>query len=113
MGLHFRRTLLLSIVATLTALALPGAAFGGPSDLDPSFDGDGKLTTAFGTTPFHAADRGNASARGPSGEIYVAGNTPAQGGNFAVVRYTSAGVLDTTFGTGGIVSTDISGAGSA
>src|SRR5688572_15536171 len=64
MDLHIRRTLLVPIVVALTALALPGAAFGGPGDLDPSFDGDGKLTTAFGTTPFHAADRGNASARG-------------------------------------------------
>jgi uncharacterized delta-60 repeat protein len=107
--------LLLVTFAAAAALALPGAAFGAAGDLDPSFDGDGKLTTAFGTTPFHPADSGNGAARLATGEVYVAGTTPGAGSDsdFALVRFTAAGVLDTTFGGGdGIVITDLSGTGS-
>ena len=94
----------------VAALLCAGPAFGAPGDPDPSFDGDGTLTTAFGTTPFHPADSGNASARLGTGEIYVAGTS---GGDFALVRFTAAGALDTTFGGGdGIAITDISGGGS-
>jgi uncharacterized delta-60 repeat protein len=109
------RLLLAALVAGLAALAIPGVAFGAAGDLDPSFSGDGKLTTAFGTTPFHAADTGNGAARLATGELYVAGTTPGANGDgdFALVRFTAAGVLDTSFGGGdGIVTTDLSGTGS-
>jgi uncharacterized delta-60 repeat protein len=101
-------SLVVAVVAL--ALALPASALAAEGDPDTSFSGDGQLTTGFGTTPFHAADSGNAAARLSTGEVYVAGKS---GGDFALVRFTAAGVLDTTFGGGdGIVITDISGAGS-
>jgi uncharacterized delta-60 repeat protein len=110
-----RRRLQLWILMGLAALALPGAAQAAAGDLDTSFSGDGKLTTAFGTTPFHAADTGNGAARLANGDVYVAGTTPSAGddNDFALVRFTSEGVLDSTFGGGdGIVITDLSGSGS-
>jgi uncharacterized delta-60 repeat protein len=47
--------------------------------------------------------------RQPDGRIVLAGSTYATGGqrDFALARYTTAGVLDPTFGTGGVVSTAI------
>jgi uncharacterized delta-60 repeat protein len=110
-----RRRLQLLILMGLAVLALPGAAQAAAGDLDTSFSGDGKLTTAFGTTPFHAADTGNGTARLANGDVYVAGTTPsaADDNDFALVRFTGEGVLDTTFGGGdGIVITDLSGSGS-
>jgi len=72
--------------------------------LDTSFSSDGKTTTAIGSG---AA----ASAIGiePMGGIVVAGTVGTQPPNFdmAVVRYTAAGALDSGFGTGGIVRTDL------
>jgi uncharacterized delta-60 repeat protein len=95
------------MVIMLASLVLPAAALGAAGDPDPSFSGDGMLTTDFGTTAFHSGDSGNAAARLSTGEIYIAGESNA---DFALVRLTSAGVLDTTFGGGdGIVTTDISG----
>src|SRR5215213_3388097 len=107
---------LLGFLAVLAALALPASALGAAAgDLDSSFSGDGKLTTGFGTTPFHASDTGNGAARLANGDVYVAGTTPGLGddSDFALVRFTDDGALDTTFGGGdGIVITDLSGAGS-
>jgi uncharacterized delta-60 repeat protein len=100
------------MVIMLASLVLPSAALGAAGDLDPAFNGTGKITTGFGTTPFHAADSGNASARDGSGRIYIAGTTPANNGDLALIRLTAAGVLDTTFGGNGIVTTDLSGSGS-
>jgi uncharacterized delta-60 repeat protein len=102
----------LAVPALLVAasIATPASALGAAGDPDPSFDGDGMLETAFGTTPFHPADIGNGAARLSTGEVYVAGQSQ---GDFALVRFTAGGALDTTFGGGdGIVITDISGAGS-
>jgi uncharacterized delta-60 repeat protein len=105
-----RRSLALAV--TGVALAAPSGALAGAGDLDPTFSSDGKLTTSFGGTPFHADDTGNAAARDGTGRIYIAGSTPANEGDFAVARLTSAGVVDTTFGNNGIVATDISGSDS-
>lgn len=63
---------------------------------DPSFDGDG-LAVADVT--------GNEASRSvvvlPDGRLVVAG---AHDGDFALVRFSSAGALDTTFGTGGLAT---------
>jgi uncharacterized delta-60 repeat protein len=69
--------------------------------LDGSFDGDGKLV--FGLNARSQAI-GNSVALDSLGRTVVAGS--ASNGTiqeFAVARYTSAGVLDTTFGGTGIV----------
>ncbi|HEY7030267.1 MAG TPA: SBBP repeat-containing protein [Thermomicrobiales bacterium] len=104
-----RRFLPLIAVGAL-AFALPAVAFAGPGDPDPTFSGDGQLTTGFGSTPFHSADTASASARDASGRIYIAGSTPANNGDVALVRLTAAGVVDTTFGINGIATADINGA---
>ena len=72
--------------------------------LDTSFSTDGKTTTSIGS---------GAAAYGigiePAGGIVVAGTVGTQPPHFdmAVVRYTPAGALDSGFGTGGIVRTDL------
>lgn len=75
-------------------------------DLDPSFGSGGKVITDLGSD-FEA---GRAVAIQDDGKIVVAGYTgefPAE--DFAVVRYNPDGSLDASFGTGGIVITDIIG----
>ncbi len=81
------------------------SAAAAPGDLDLTFSGDGKLTDFL--------SRGDDSARGvaiqPDGKIVVAGTSwtgQVRGSDFAVVRYNTDGSLDTTFGTGGKVTTD-------
>jgi len=77
--------------------------------LDTSFDGDGKVTTDF----LGFSDHAEAIAVQPDGKIIVAGSTSIsiQGGErFALVRYNPNGSLDTTFGTGGKLTTGLTGA---
>jgi uncharacterized delta-60 repeat protein len=100
------------VLTLFAALALPAVALGAAGDPDTSFNGTGTVTTGFGTTPFHAADSGNAAARDGSSRIYIAGTTPANNGDLALVRLTAAGAVDTTFGDNGTVTTDLSGSGS-
>ena len=69
--------------------------------LDTSFGVGGKKTTDIGSSTTDAA---NAVAIQNDGKIVVAGTSD---GNFALARYNYNGSLDTTFGTTGIVTTDI------
>ena len=72
--------------------------------LDISFDGDGKVTTDFGSI-----DTAYSVAIQSDGKIVVAGysgNTPANS-DFALTRYNSNGSLDTTFDGDGKVTTAI------
>ncbi|MEX1102343.1 MAG: delta-60 repeat domain-containing protein [Actinomycetota bacterium] len=89
--------------ALMTAQMLPAWAADG--DLDPSFDGDGKVTTAFA---------GGAAARAVAvqsdGGIVAAG---VAGSDFGLARYGTEGALDPAFGSGGKVTTSIIGAGEA
>ncbi len=76
----------------------------GPGDLDPSFGTDGVVTTAAGSEDSTASGLAVAS----SGAIYVAGELEnSTDCDFALVRYTAAGVLDSTFGSGGVIATPI------
>jgi uncharacterized delta-60 repeat protein len=74
-------------------------------DLDLTFGGgDGIVTTDFGAT-FDLAEE---VAVQPDGKIVVAGaRFTSTSGDFAVARYNTDGSLDATFGTGGIVFTDL------
>src|SRR2546427_290790 len=67
--------------------------------LDTTFGSGGKVTTAIGG----GDEWGSAVAIDGSGRIVVAGTSDNGTGNddFAVVRYTTSGSLDTTFGSGG------------
>jgi uncharacterized delta-60 repeat protein len=71
--------------------------------LDTSFDGDGRVTTDFGSTN----DVGQSVAIQPDGKISVAGNSfNGTNWDFAVARYNADGSLDTTFDADGRVTTD-------
>ena len=65
---------------------------------DSTFDSDGIVTTGLGGPLFGA----NAVAIQPDGKILVGGGEP-----FTIGRFTTAGALDTTFGTGGWVEADM------
>jgi len=75
---------------------------------------NGSLDPAFGTAGLVETKVGNTShvlraiALQPDGKILIAGYTRFVGQNFdfAVLRYSSDGVLDSTFGNGGVVLTD-------
>ena len=94
----FRRTRrfapLIAIVLMAVVVATVLAAAG---DLDTTFDGDGIVTTDFGSD-----DGAVDVAIQADGKIVAAGSS---GGKFALARYNSDGSLDTTFGTGGLVTT--------
>jgi len=79
---------------------------GTPGSLDATFGTGGIITTSIGTSN----DWGEDIAMQTDGKIVVAGSTFGIGSNsdFAVARYNTDGSLDTTFGTGGIVTTSIS-----
>ncbi|WP_005037109.1 hypothetical protein [Holophaga foetida] len=73
--------------------------------LDTGFSSDGMVTESISTSDDHAT----------SVVIQSDGKIVAGGGafvgtsyRFALVRYTTAGALDTSFGTGGVVTTDFS-----
>lgn len=71
--------------------------------LDATFGIGGKTTTAIST----GADFGNAVTVQSDGKVIVAGTTgPVATSDFAVVRYTTTGLLDSTFGTGGVKTVD-------
>lgn len=75
--------------------------------LDPTFGGDGVVTSPVGP----GDDVANALVRQPDGRLVVAGETAAAAGgsDVAVVRYDPDGGLDSTFGGGdGIVTTSLS-----
>jgi uncharacterized delta-60 repeat protein len=75
--------------------------------LDPSFGTGGSVTTDIGEV-----DGANAVVIQDDGRIVAAGFAQPPGGadvDFAVVRYLADGSPDPSFGTGGIVTTDVSG----
>ena len=74
--------------------------------LDPTFGIGGKVITDFGNF-----DSANAVAIQADGKIVVAGESCPSDCNFALARYDSDGKPDMTFGSGGIVTNDISGPG--
>jgi uncharacterized delta-60 repeat protein len=73
---------------------------------DPTFDGDGRLTT-----PFFGRDYANGVAVQSDGKIVVAGEAGGTEANFtepdfALARYETNGALDASFGTEGRVTLD-------
>ena len=102
-----------TLVAAATAtLALASPAVAAPGDPDPSFSGDGRLTTSLGTSSAEGA-----VAVQPDGRIVVAGgaSTGAESGVLTLRRFTSNGAPDTSFGGGDGLATlaapDMPGAG--
>ena len=78
----------------------------GPGSLDVAFDSDGIATTPIGTSN----DYGQAVAVQADGKVVVAGFIDSATINdFAVARFNADGTPDTSFGTGGKVTTDFAG----
>src|SRR5207244_6996989 len=74
--------------------------------IDTTFGVAGKVTTDFGDQNF---DRARSAALQSDGRIVAAGFAISQNGvvqNFAVARYTSNGILDTTFSGDGKTQID-------
>ena len=71
------------------------ARYNTDGSLDTTFDGDGKLTTAIGTS----SDSGQSVTLQSDGKILVTGSAYSASGNtdFALVRYNTDGSLDNTF----------------
>jgi uncharacterized delta-60 repeat protein len=75
--------------------------------LDPTFDGDGIAAYSLpGVNPFI-----NAIAVQPDGKIVVAGENGSPTNDFLVVRLTTTGALDGSFGVNGYTFTDIASNG--
>ncbi len=96
-------------VALILAMVLPGTPSSAASTqvglLDPTFGGDGRVTTDLSTTiPTEDAVYGVAVQ--PDGKIVAVGyrNSPANQW-MAVVRYDTDGTLDSSFGDDGVVLT--------
>jgi len=103
-----------ALVGLTAGLGLPGTYWAqaldvipqAPGDLDITFGGSGKVTTAFSGF----GDQANAVAIQADGKIITAGSTRVDNTGlnslFALVRYNTDGTLDTTFGTAGKVTTE-------
>jgi uncharacterized delta-60 repeat protein len=76
---------------------------------DTTFGNAGAVTTSISNATTGQGDIANAVAVRPDGRIYVAGQSGSINRNFALARYTAAGVLDTSFAGTGFVSIDFSG----
>jgi len=103
------KTLLLVLALSLLTYTIALAASG---DLDPTFSGDGKVTTNVGGVLVN--DYGRGIAIQPDGKIVAVGDhftnwDPGGKGNFAVVRYRSNGALDPLFSGDGKLTTDFGG----
>jgi uncharacterized delta-60 repeat protein len=111
-----RRRRIGSAVATtglvLALATLAPAATSAAGDLDVQFDQDGIVLTGSETGGSTFADFASAVLRQPDGKLVAAGTRAITGGasRIAVVRTTTAGALDSSFGTGGRVEPEL-GAG--
>ncbi len=78
------------------------ARFTSSGSLDTTFNTTGKITTSLSSSQ----DTPWGLAIDDQNRILIAAHGD---GNLDAIRYTAAGVLDSTFGTGGIVSVDVNG----
>lgn len=98
-----------TLCAALLALSVGQAAEADPGDLDPSFDGDGRILTPFGAIDGLAPgsqEFPSAVALQADGKLVVAGSSFSADfglGNLALARYNPDGSLDLSFGSGGRV----------
>jgi uncharacterized delta-60 repeat protein len=102
---------LFMLLSTLL-LALPVPALAAPGDLDPSFGGDGRVVTSVDDDSMAAV---SALVVQPDGKLVAAGKRALFANGAAipvlvVARYNHEGRLDSSFGAGGLVRNDFSGA---
>jgi uncharacterized delta-60 repeat protein len=92
----------LALTGMLASSALMSCVEAAAGDLDPTFGLGGKVTTDF----FGNVDFANAVAVQPDGKIVAAGQASFPGQSvYGLARYNSDGSLDSTFGSGGLVTT--------
>jgi uncharacterized delta-60 repeat protein len=89
-------------ILAIAILGFAPAVQAASGDLDPSFGGDGLVTTGFSGVSDYAQDL----VLQPDGKIIAAG---PGGTDFALARYNADGSLDTSFGGDGKVTTDFGG----
>ncbi len=90
--------------ANVTDIAVHCADAATPTGLDPTFGGDGRVSTPVG------GGHGEAVVIQPDGGIVTAGwRSTAAGADFALTRHDARGNLDHSFGTDGIATTDLGG----
>jgi uncharacterized delta-60 repeat protein len=89
----------------------PRSLLSGAGSLDPSFGSGGIVTTS----PTRGNDYGNGVLLQTNGDLiaYGVGYQVKGKSGSVLVRYTPSGGLDTTFGSGGIVSNGLDGIGGA
>jgi uncharacterized delta-60 repeat protein len=105
-----------AVVTTPTKIAAVGTAITshGHDFAIAVYDDAGQLVSGFGnggivTTDFGADDVANAAVI-QGNKLLVAGTTTTtEGADFALARYNANGSLDSSFGTGGKVVTDVAG----
>lgn len=90
------------IAALGLALSAP-TAWAHPGDLDPTFGDAGLVQTDFG----RGSNQVNGLAIQPDGKLVAVG--PSGSGHFAIARYNPDGTLDSGFGNGGKVISDLGG----
>lgn len=93
------------VVAGKTDVGFGVARLTAAGVLDPAFGTGGVVAGAFMSEARGVAVQGD-------GKLVVAGRTAATAGSLVLARYTTAGALDSTFGTAGKVTVAMTGAGS-
>lgn len=97
----------LGILAGAALLGFAPATHAAPGDLDASFGGSGIVHETFGSS----ASLGAVAIQN-DGKIVAAG-TAGSPTSIGLARYESNGTLDSSFGSGGLVSATVDGAASA
>jgi uncharacterized delta-60 repeat protein len=92
------------IAAVLGSVILATGAQAAPGDLDTTFSGDGKQTTALG-----GFSEAKAVAVQPDGKVVVVGRGGPGSNDVALARYNPNGALDTSFSGDGRQTTDFGG----
>jgi uncharacterized delta-60 repeat protein len=97
---------LIALLALVVGLLAPSADAFGAGELDPTFSGDGRVVTNFGTY-----DSANGIAIQSDGKVVAAGGTSTypDSPDFALARYNLDGSLDPTFDGDGKLVTDFGG----
>jgi len=96
-----------AVVVCAFLVLVSGGAAAAAGDLDPSFGSGGKVSTSFGANTLSFATGVGVMS---DGRIVAAGTTGNQNTgdqDFGVIRYKPDGSLDSSFGNGGVVKTDL------
>lgn len=92
------------VMGAMTALCLSAATWAAsPGDLDPGFNGSGYNTQAQGDLATGSAVISDYKNRAVTA-YYATSNAAGSYNEYSVVRYLDTGILDVSFGSGGVVN---------